>query len=209
MKAAKIPSSLFHFSHPFRALALAVGVTYFAQGLAAQEPAPPTEAPAVETAPSAGANVAGLQFPLPDGWQSVPPASQMRAAQWEIREGENSAEVVFFFFGKDQGGSVEANLARWIGQFREPAEQLNAQRAELQGARGKIHLIQAVGTFNASMPGQALPDQPETKLIGAVVEGAEGNVFVKFTGPAALVNTHEKAFLSMLGSAAGVPTDQP
>jgi len=158
-----------------------------------------------EAAPEAAVTttVAGLEFPLPQGWEVVPPASQMRVAQWEVAEGDARADVVFFFFGRDQGGSVDANFARWLGQFREPTEELNPQKAEFSGERGKVHILKVQGTYNASMPGQPQPDQPDTLLIGAVVEGAEGNVFIRFNGPNELVAAQEQVFLQSLATAAG------
>lgn len=171
--------------------------------------ASPEASPAAESAqaPPISATIGGLTFPLPKGWESVEPESRMRAAQWKIAEGDEAGEAVFFYFGKDQGGSVEANFARWIGQFKEPAEALNAQRADLVGEKAKVNFIRAIGTYNASMPGQSMPDQPNTMLIGAVVEGPEGNVFAKFTGPAELVGKNEKDFLLSLATASGVPLE--
>jgi len=40
----------------------------------------------------------------------------MRAAQYTVGD----AECVVYFFGPGQGGTVEANIARWSGQFAAP-----------------------------------------------------------------------------------------
>jgi len=180
-------------------LTLTTGAFHFAS---AEDPEP---AATEESTPAkeAGVSVAGLLFEKPAGWTAVEPASSMRAAQWEVGEGENKGEAVFFYFGKDQGGSIEANFARWIGQFKEPSEELNAERAELKGDIATVSFIRATGTYNASMPGQSKEDMPDTTLIGAVVTGPEGNVFVKFTGPSALVGKNEADFLNSLAKAAG------
>jgi len=168
----------------------------------AEDPAP--EATEESTpAKEAGVSVAGLLFEKPEGWFAVEPSSSMRAAQWEVGEGDKKGEAVFFYFGRDQGGSIEANFARWINQFKESSEDLNAQRAELEGDIAKVSFIRATGTYNASMPGQVKEDMPDTMLIGAVVTGPEGNVFVKFTGPSAVVSKNEADFLNSLAKAAG------
>ena len=42
----------------------------------------------------------------------------MRAATYMV----DGAECVVYFFGAGQGGSIEANVERWKGQFRQPVE---------------------------------------------------------------------------------------
>src|ERR1700733_14727866 len=56
-------------------------------------------------------------FVVPEGWKSVAPSSPMRKAQLEIARGPEKAEVTFFHFGADQGGSAADNVARWFAQF--------------------------------------------------------------------------------------------
>jgi hypothetical protein len=59
---------------------------------------------------------------VPASWVTAPSTSSMRLAQYTIpgRDSSVSAEVVVYFFGKGQGGNVEANLARWKAQFSMP-----------------------------------------------------------------------------------------
>src|ERR1700716_2121451 len=61
--------------------------------------------------------VEGFTFAIPEGWKSVTPSSPMRKAQLEIARGPEKADVSFFHFGADQGGSAEDNVARWYAQF--------------------------------------------------------------------------------------------
>src|SRR5256885_11513289 len=61
--------------------------------------------------------VESFTFAVPEGWRSVTPSSPMRKAQLEVARGLEKAEVTFFHFGADQGGSAEDNVARWYGQF--------------------------------------------------------------------------------------------
>ena len=61
--------------------------------------------------------VGSFSFVLPEGWKSVTPSSPMRKAQLEIARGPEKAEVTFFHFGADQGGSAADNVARWYAQF--------------------------------------------------------------------------------------------
>ncbi len=63
-----------------------------------------------------------LAAPVPPGWVPQPPASSMRLAQFQVpaKSDQGDAEVIFFYFGQGQGGSVEANVARWQSQFTSP-----------------------------------------------------------------------------------------
>ena len=61
--------------------------------------------------------VEAFTFAVPEGWTSVTPSSPMRKAQLEIARGPQKAEVTFFHFGADQGGTAEDNVARWYAQF--------------------------------------------------------------------------------------------
>ena len=48
-----------------------------------------------------------------DSVAGVKGQAPMRAATYTVQD----AECVVYFFGQGQGGSVEANIARWGGQF--------------------------------------------------------------------------------------------
>ena len=62
-------------------------------------------------------DVKGLNVVLPVGWTSVPPASSMRLAQVAIEGPGGPAELAVFHFGTGQGGDIEANIQRWLGQI--------------------------------------------------------------------------------------------
>src|SRR5579884_3708047 len=65
---------------------------------------------------------AGLFFSSPPGWRSTPTSSSMRVAQFTLPRAEGDpedAELVVYYFG-GSGGSVEANMQRWVGQMQQP-----------------------------------------------------------------------------------------
>jgi len=163
------------------------------------------QSPSDAAAPGATeVTIADLTFTQPEGWSATAPSSQMRVAQWSVSKEGQTAEAIFFFFGKDQGGSVQSNFDRWLGQFKEPSETLNPQAAKMQGKKATVHLIRATGTYNPSMPGSPSPDLPDTGFIGVVLEGPEGNVFVRFFGPSSVVAAESVTFLEFIAKAAGV-----
>ncbi len=144
--------------------------------------------------------VAGLEFTAPEGWEKQKPASTMRKAEFKApgKEGEEAAEVSFFFFGEGQGGSVEANVDRWYGQFEEPKDRIEAKSETVERDGKKVTLVRARGTFLSGPPVGPKTPKPGYALLGAILEGEGGPVFVKMTGPAGVVEKAEKAFREMV-----------
>lgn len=149
-----------------------------------------------------GAAIALLNYhtTVPAGWTARPPSSTMRLAEFvtPATDGAASAEVVVYFFGKGQGGSVESNIGRWKSQFSTPDGSpvpLTVTRdstasfpitfAELHGtyARG----IGAGSSAELARPGQA--------LLAAIAETPSGTLFVQLFGPAASVVAQRSAFV--------------
>jgi hypothetical protein len=147
--------------------------------------------------------VSEFAFERPEKWESVPTASAMRKAQLKVNDAEkkNSAEVVFFHFGPSNGGGVQANIERWFRQFDGPREKIAAKSEEAKVGKHKVTYVQAEGTFLSGMPGGPTTPQPNYALRGAIIESSEGDVFVKMTGPAALVKSAEADFKKMVESA--------
>lgn len=152
-----------------------------------------------------GESVAGLKWTPPKGWKAED-ARPMRAATYTIppAAGDNaSAECVIYFFGAGQGGSVQANLDRWKGQVSAPG----GKPADAKIAKRMIHGL-AVTTIDASgdysgMGGPMASSksvQNNYRLLGAIIEGPGGNVFIKFTGPAKTIASSQAQFEQLLNS---------
>src|SRR2546430_7098302 len=84
-------------------------------------------------------------FAVPEGWKSVTPSSPMRKAQLEIARGPEKAEVTFFYFGAEQGGTAAANIERWFAQF--PGSEKNRVTEHLDVGSVKITFAMTDGTF--------------------------------------------------------------
>jgi hypothetical protein len=144
--------------------------------------------------------VGSFSFTAPDGWKQVTPSSPMRKAQLEIARGPEKAEVTFFDFGAGQGGSAAENVARWYGQF--PGSEKNRITENVQIGPVKITFATTDGTFSSGMPGGPTTPMPGYALCGAIMETAEGSVFIKMTGPEAVVKASTEAFKKMVSDAA-------
>lgn len=146
------------------------------------------------TATSGTLQAAGLTFEIPEGWQKVPPANQMRLAQYRLAGEAGAADLVVSAFGVGQGGDPKANVDRWLGQFKQEGETsatTPADVATLESGGLKIFLVKTSGTFDAGSMAPMMPasePKPNQALFGMVIEGGtQGTVFVKATGPKATI----------------------
>ncbi len=143
-----------------------------------------------------------LSFTLPPAWQQMPPSSTMRVAQASVPGPSGSAELVVYYFGAGQGGSIEANLQRWMNQVI-PAAGTDTHRETFDSRGLRITWIDAEGTIKPGDMGMGPQSaQPNSRLIAAVIEGEHGPWFFKLTGPTATVTPQRDAFLELLRSAA-------
>ena len=135
--------------------------------------------------------LAGITFRPPSDWKDLGP-SGMRKADYTfgpVEGDKDSATVSVFYFGPNSGGGVMDNIERWIGQMTMPNGE-NPHTAAVQNSFTvdgmTVHTVQIAGTFNASMGGPmsgSVEALPGYKMAAAVLEGPEGNVFFKLTGP--------------------------
>ena len=150
--------------------------------------------------PAGSVKVGAFTFAIPEGWKTVTPSSSMRKAQLEIAHGSDKAEVTFFQFGAGQGGSVAENVARWFGQF--PGSDDKRKTENVQAGSVKITYVTTEGTFSSGMPGGPATPMTGYALCGAILESQDGNVFIKMTGPEAVVKSSTEAFKKMVSEAA-------
>jgi hypothetical protein len=125
----------------------------------------------------------------------------MRKAQLSVPGADPSkaADITFFHFGPSGGGDIDSNVQRWLRQFQSPAGVEKVEAKELGGR--KTTLVSTEGTFSSGMPGAATAPLSDYALLGAILEDAGGNVFVKMTGPKATVQAAREKFLEFLASA--------
>jgi hypothetical protein len=161
-----------------------------------------------------GASVAGLTWETPSAWIVVPTTpGGMRAAQYTAPSGSGlaPAEVVVFYFGPDgQGGDVSSNLARWSSQVLDDAG-APTQPAVTTFQNGPLDVTTALyeGAYMSGMPGQERTPQRGWALLAAIVEGGpEGNLFLRMTGPAPVVDDHREAFEVMIRTIQPIDTSE-
>ena len=148
----------------------------------------------------------GVKYTAPTHW-SLEPDRPMRVATYKVPSAPGDpepGECGVFFFGPGQGGSVQANLDRWTGQFQTPGGQPigNPKTAKQTIAGFSVTTVDISGTYmQTSGPMMAAKQaKPNYRMIAAVIEGKQGPLFIKLTGPKKTVAAAEADFQSLLKS---------
>ena len=161
--------------------------------------------PAMAT--DAESTVAGIGWQKPARWE-MQGKRPMRVATYRVpRAGRDAedGECVVFYFGAGQGGGVDANIQRWVGQMKNPGgEELEPAmvRENMEIGGLKVTKLDVHGTFMYSprpMSPQKIP-KPDHRMLAAVVEGPEGPVFFKLVAPKDTATAAQKEFASLLSS---------
>jgi hypothetical protein len=99
------------------------------------------------------------------------------------------------------GGSVEANVERWYGQFTQPDGSSTKERAKVEKrtiAGRDVHLVDINGTYREQFAGNT--QSPNYRMLAAIVVTPEANFFIKYYGPRKTITASEKAFKEMIES---------
>lgn len=150
---------------------------------------PPTHAP--QDNPSQPMNsmvqsTTHLAWSAPSSWVEEPPASQMRLAQWRIADSDTTEAIECRVAGS--GGSVEANLSIWMGQFTGP----DGQPLDEQAATGRLTVngldvttLELAGTYSTREPpvNGTLVEHEQWGMFGSVIVAPEGLYLFKCVGP--------------------------
>lgn len=137
-----------------------------------------------------------LHSSLPADWQSVAPASSMRAAQVNV-PGASPVELIVIYFGPGQGGPVDANVARWQGQFRpvggKPVKPA-LDKFTTAGGFG-VDWVELRGDYARGVGMGPVGDyRHDQMLIAAIMGTPRGNLYIQFHGDTDVVLMHWAAF---------------
>lgn len=145
----------------------------------------------------------------PGEWVKVQPKSnivqyEFSAPKLEEKDKAKAARVTF----TASGGTIEANIDRWYGQFEQPDKSATKEKAKVEkfDADGQtIHWVDIPGTFKDTMgagpfaPSKAPTMRENYRMLGAIIETkGMGNHYVKITGPAETVEKLSEGFKKML-----------
>jgi hypothetical protein len=139
---------------------------------------------------------AGIRWTAPSNWKSEGDRP-MRLATYQVPEG---GECAVYYFGQGQGGSAEANIDRWKGQFEGSKDAPKVEKRTIHGL--KVTTLDVSGAYTG-MGGPRAPQGPPKqgyRLLGAIVEGPQGSIFIKFAGPMKTVAQNQSAYEKMLST---------
>ena len=148
---------------------------------------------------------AGIHWTVPSTWKAQAQRA-MRVATYDVPPAagdKDAGECAVYSFGSGQGGAIDANIQRWIGQFEATGGKPPAADTKKRTINGfAVTTIDVSGTYlgmGGPMAGSHA-SQPNYRLLGAIVEAPQGNVFFKFTGPKKTVTAHQAEFDKLLAS---------
>jgi hypothetical protein len=138
-------------------------------------------------------------------WKSLPSTSTMRLATSRIPRATGDTEDTDLSVVR-AGGSTDANVQRWIGQFENGGKDTRTVKL-IHGI--KTTIVEVHGTFSGggmSMD-NAPVSHPNWTLLAAIVEAPGTPYFFKMTGPTKSVAAARPAFDALLASI--TPTATP
>jgi hypothetical protein len=143
-----------------------------------------------------------LEMKAPGDWKKVDPAVNLIEAEFSIEpiEGETKASRLTVM---GAGGSIDANIERWLGQVQQPDGGSTRDKAtitEKDLGEYKIHILDVSGTYIDQRGPQAPKvELKDHRLLAVIIEtGSVGNYFVKLYGPEKTIAKHKDAFVKMV-----------
>lgn len=147
-----------------------------------------------------------LSCETPGTWRVVKPANRLLEHEFAVDPPKDVKSSHARMTIMQAGGTVEANISRWISQFKdtEAGADRSAAKVEKQAINGMtVTTVEITGTYMEALRGPFGPKTPREnyRLVGAIVEtGIAGNYFFKLVGPDMTVSPARDAFLEMLKS---------
>ncbi len=141
-----------------------------------------------------------LEMTAPDGWIKKQPRVRIIAYEFSVpaaKDDTNDGRMTVMV----AGGSIDANVRRWYGQFKQPDGGNTAKVAQVEKkkiADHVVHLVEISGTYlDRRGPVAPAVARENYRMLAAIIETKQGNFFVKFYGPKKTVTQNEEAFKQM------------
>jgi len=147
-----------------------------------QVPVAPTQAetdiPEESPDGESSATISGFEFTVPEGWRRVQlDDSQLGFVDAKFEVPAAGPDVTITL--STVGGGVDANIARWSGQFGGSEPEL--EQLDVDGVN--VTWVDLNGTFR----GMGGTSRDDWRMLGAAFQGSPNDFYIKITGPAAAV----------------------
>jgi hypothetical protein len=160
----------------------------------------------METAHGNAAMQGAVTYQAPAEWIKERPASSMRKDQYQLPgyDGAGSAELGVFVF-PGSGGAVQANINRWLNQFKQPDGSSSEEKATISKISNnglQSTLVYVTGTYlKGAMGGPmsgATEELPGYAMLAAIVETSSDPWFFKAVGPQQTIDHWQDTFKSFI-----------
>jgi len=152
----------------------------------------------------------GLKSTTPASWVLQKPDNKFRVWQFSVPAAagdKKDAELVIFYFGQGSGGTAQANIERWKGQFQPPeGKSIDdvSKVSEMKVGQTPVTYFEVKGTYLYKFP----PFAPNAKVtpmadyrrLAVVFDSKMGPYFITLTGPARTVESNKKSFDEFLAA---------
>lgn len=141
-----------------------------------------------------------LHLTIPGEWKKKTPKINFIQYEFEVPTKEEGEPAGRFTISQ-AGGSIDANLGRWVDGFE--AKGRENKKEELKVAGQVIHVVDIVGTYKDSpggpFAGGAVVKRENYRMLGAIIVTEKmGQHFIKFYGPKATIDENAEKFEAML-----------
>jgi hypothetical protein len=158
-------------------------------------------APASVFAQARDLTLLDYRYTAPASWQYRAPSSSSRLVEFTLPQTDAGVgEVVVYFFGPQQQPNVEANLARWKGQFSHADGSAVVEKVT-RDSSGAFPLVFAEydGDYRRGI-GAGSADSVRTgqRLIAAIVPTPKGTMYIQMFGTAGRVAAERTAFVAFV-----------
>jgi hypothetical protein len=132
-----------------------------------------------------------LKYQVPEGWKEVPSSSGIRLATFEVKDQDKLATVTI----SSAGGELESNIQMWFQQVGVEPDPQRVQDAVKAATSGKVK-EQEYKCYRLQGEG----DTSNAIRVAVISIGNNQNMFVKMTGPSALVDAQSAAMDQLVSS---------
>lgn len=153
----------------------------------------------------------GFQMAAPKGWERKQPKINFIEHEFEVpaADGDDRPGRVTVM---GAGGSIEDNIKRWYGQFRQPDGEDTADKAKVVQktiAGQPVTLVDVSGTYldkpGGPFAGGKTVERNDYRMLAAIIETSQkgkktGNYFIKLIGPRKTIAENQEAFDAMIDS---------
>ncbi len=143
---------------------------------------------------------------VPANWKTVQPRSRIIEHEFQApKEGDTVSRITIMA----AGGSIDANVERWLGQFTQPDGKATKEVAKVEKREigsYEVTMVDISGTMSESMGGGPFAPGKTVKregyrMLGAIIDTKDkGLQFIKLTGAAELVEQQKKEFTEFVES---------